>query len=204
MEKFYCPYCGEHTLSSHQKFIQKKHATTIGNKVSNQLWFTCPNCHQEVVQEWRKPVKKNPALALLFLAVLAMLLVFTVIHFEIGIYVCGSVMMTVVLLLSLAGKDQKIFVRKEGDYRDILVDATIHLQKNNTDPVGEIFLLRPHKEHLQKTSVSREYIVGVHAYAKGTQTCKLRMIKPKEDLPAAFSFDIYCEDIFVGTGNIID
>ena len=202
MKKFYCPYCGERTLTCQQKFSGKR-SFGVFAKTSNRLWFTCPNCHNEVNHKSTNKSKKHYNVIIPVLLVLLLIFFcFSVADLQIPMYVCLCLLVILSFLISFISYNHDLFVRKDGVYQDNFINAEIKIENEHYYVDDMIFLIKPHPSHLQKTNLLREYIVAVNNCNKKTKSCNFRMIKPDMVPGSSFTFDIYCDDEFIGKGKI--
>jgi len=193
MKKYYCPYCGEPTFSSYQKYTRKY--SKFG--VRETLFFTCRNCHNEIERKYAYKDKRIKYLTMSCLLFIILILVFT----SIKAYILTAIAL-VCLTISTFFQDYYIgkacvLARIDGNYNDKLYPAKI----NSKEVVsGGIYLLKPTSSELNKVSVHREYIAEITK--DNSNQYFVRVIKP---IDAAFTpqeFSIYDDKKSIGTGTL--
>ncbi len=204
MKQYYCPYCGERTFNSLNKFSQKR-AISVGSKTANRMWFTCSNCHNEVDKKATAVSNKHYNFIIpLYLILAVAFLVFAVIKLYLYMILCMIGVAALSLIMSFVGYKYDVFVRKEGTYDDVYIKANIAFTDKKYCVDDMIYLIKPTSEYSNKVMLNREYIVAVDGYDEETQTCNLRIIKPKQiKTDVTFDFDVYYEDAVIGTGKCI-
>ncbi len=203
MNKHYCPYCGERTLSTSQKFMGKKVDIGTG-KLTNKIWFSCPNCHNEVDKRMtEKGAKKGRWFFILFLAFLLLFLLFVALDLVwIGLIAfCFAAVFA--FILSFIGSKHDIFVRKPGKYNDTIVSASLFLSEKAEIHNHGIYFLGASDRLWSQRSAGGEYLIEISEYDKASKTCNIRFIKPKDPQIQFSNFLLYAEGYYIGKGTII-
>ena len=205
MKTYYCPYCGEKVLTASQKRFSPRVEVFKADKYANSLWFTCKHCHNQVGHKLSD--KADKYIKIFFVAFLLIYILSYLISPVItGVFVLISlfvIITAVCVAYCVINEKFSLFVRREGEYNDVLLDAKVNFFDKYDFCNEAIYCLKPSKEYTQLTNIKREYIIAITQCNKENNTCKLRMIKPeftqiKEDV----IFEIYHEDKHIGTAQI--
>ena len=193
MKKYYCPYCGEQTLSSYQKYIRK-----YGRWQSLQtaLYFTCSSCHNEIEKEETPRGKKYRKILFPIFAIscVAFLLVTCLQSSSWWIFVPFVAICVVSMLITILCGGNCVFVRTETKPSDIWYGVELDAKGIVS---GGIYLLKPPVSEIEKASVKREYIAELRQDEAGGWAA--RVIKPQDSGFAPITFRIY-DDVCVGEG----
>ncbi len=203
MNKHYCPYCGERTLSTSQKFMGKEYNIGFG-KLSNKIWFSCPNCHNEVDKRiTEKGVKKSQWVVLLIFALFLLFLLFVALDLVwIGLIAFCFAAVLIFYFCAISAKHD-IFVRKPGKYNDTIVSASLFLSEKAEIHNHGIYFLGASDRLWSKRSAGGEYLIEISEYDKASQKCNIRFIKPKDPQIQFSNFLLYAEGYNIGKGTII-
>ncbi|MBQ6829704.1 MAG: hypothetical protein IJO59_01115 [Clostridia bacterium] len=193
MKKYYCPYCGEPTFSSYQKYTSKY--SRFG--VREALFYTCPKCHNEIERKYAYRDTKIKYLSLSCLLFILLTFVFVLIK--------TYILMAVALIcLAVSSTIEDYYVGKacvlarvDGNYNDKLYPVKINSKEVLS---GGIYLLKPTSGELNKVSVHREYIAEITK--DNSNQYFVRVIKP---IDAAFTpqdFSVFDDKKCIGTGSI--
>lgn len=194
MKKYYCPYCGEPTFSSYQKYTSKY--SKFG--VREALFFTCRNCHNEIERKYAYKDKKIKYLTLACILFIILILIFT----SIKVYILAAIAL-VCLTISAFFQDYYVgkacvLARVDGNYNDKLYPVKINSEEVVS---GGIYLLRPNSNELSKTNVCREYVAEI---TKDETNCYLvRVIKPVDTVFTPQEFSVFDDKKCVGTGSLL-
>ena len=194
MKKYYCPYCGELTFSSYQKYTSKY--SRFG--VREALFYTCPKCHNEIERKYAYRDKKIKYLTLSCLLFILLTFVFVLIKF----YILMSIAL-VCLAISASVQDYYIgkacvLARVDGNYNDKLYPVKINSEEVVSDG---IYLLKPNSNELSKTNVCREYVAEI---TKDETNCYLvRVIKPIDTVFTPQEFSVFDDKKCIGTGTLL-
>ncbi len=194
MKKYYCPYCGEPTFSSYQKYTNKY--SKFG--IRETLFFTCRNCHNEIERKYTYKDKRIKYLTLSCFLFIILMLVFT----SIKAYILTAIAL---VCLTISGFFQDYYIGKacvltriDGNYNDNLYPAKISSKKVIN---GGIYFLKPNSEELTKTNVNRDYIAEI--IINDNSEHFIRIIKPVDASPPAFAFEIFEDEKLIGNGEAL-
>ena len=201
MKRYYCPYCGERSLSGHQRFTHKP--TRGFTKLQNRLWHSCPDCHKvfEKRTEGRgRKINYVLILCALLFAMLSIVFGFTKLY---ALCICAlSAGVVFAVLISAVDHKYSVFLRKEPSAEDdVVAEASVSL--NNDYLEGFVYTLRVAKEYRNKVNVAPAYIAAISNYSREDGTCDVRFIKPREasGLISARKFDVYDDEKLIGSGE---
>ncbi len=197
MKKYYCPYCGELTFSSYQKYTSNH--CGVGESARKAMFFTCRNCLNEIERKSTPQGKKilNYIIPIYLILALAFL-VFVVVE----IYTLMFIMLAFIILFSfiltfVLGKTC-ILSRIDGNYNDTLFPIEIDSKEIS---VGGVYLLKPTGSELNKVSVCREYIAEITK--DNLNQYFVRVIKPVDCTFEPLEFSIYDDKKCIGTGTLL-
>ena len=194
MKKYYCPYCGELTFSSYQKYTSKY--SRFG--VREALFYTCPKCHNEIERKYAYRDKKIKYLTLSCLLFILLTFVFVLIK--------TYILMAIALMcLTVSTTVQDYYIGKscvlariDGNYNDTLYPVKINSKEIVS---GGIYLLKPNSKEISKTKVCREYVAEI---IKDEANCYfVRVIKPVDVAFTPQEFSVYNGQKCIGTGTLL-
>ncbi len=204
MKKYYCPYCGEKVLNFNQKFNRKRTITPF-SKTTNELWFSCSNCGNDVEHKATLKSKKIYNILIPIYLVLALLFfVLAVIKQYVFMLMILAFICAITIIISLIGYKYDVFVRK-GVYTDKLFNIKLDTENNSLFYEQVIYTVKPLKEDIHK-NIESVYIVAFSNFSDTYNTCKVRFIKPKNAFPFILNckkFEIYDEFKLIGKGEIL-
>ena len=203
MEKYYCPYCGERSLSAHQKFAGKKWFGPAA-KTTNKLWFSCPCCGKEVNKRTEGKGKTIDRFIIPSFIVFAVLVgVLLALKLYTLMYCAMALAVIFEVIISVVAYKYSIFTRMDANPEDdVIARANIDLKGGFTEE--QIYIIRA--KYKNKVNVDSRYIAALSNYSREDSTCDVRFIKPleAEGLIAACQFEVYDDDKFVGKGEFIE
>lgn len=195
MKKYYCPYCGEPTFSSYQKYTRKY--SRFG--VREALFFTCPKCHNEIERKFIAKNDKNVKYITIFILVLIVaILVLAFLKAYTLTCIALIILATVTFYQDIRIGKSCIITRIDGNYNDTLYPAKISSKKVIN---GGIYFLKPNSEELSKTNVNRDYIAEI--IINDNSEHFIRIIKPVDASPPAFKFEIFEDEKLIGNGEAL-
>ncbi|MBQ6553183.1 MAG: hypothetical protein IJL83_06180 [Clostridia bacterium] len=202
MKKFYCPYCGEKSLTALQKTSFRSQALPIRRTIVNKGWLSCNNCGKEVgTLASGKGFLIQIILLLCSLVLLVLLVLFISIKkFQLALYTAPVIFVLLIIMMMVKYK-YDVFIRKAVGNNDIIAKASIKL---NTEFLEQqIYIIRA--KYKNKRNVESMYIAALSNYSPKDATCDVRFIKPAEaaGLIEAGKFEVYDDDKLVGAGEFI-
>ena len=97
-----------------------------------------------------------------------------------------------------------LFVRKEGNYKDVFLNAKVDFFDEFDFCEDAIYCFRPPAEYTQLVNMKKEYILAISQCNKEDNTCKLRVIKSEvTQIKEGITFDIYDDKKHIGTAIFI-
>lgn len=205
MKKYYCPYCGERALSSFQKASQKR-TVSVGSNISNKLWFSCPACGEEVEKQQSETGKKINGLIIPCYIFLAIVFLFFAAMKMFELMICTFLaIMVLAIIMSFVGHKHDVFIRKSVEHDEsVTVKATVSLNIKLVEQ--KIYIIKPKKNHINKTNISPMYIAALSNFLPEDKSCNVRFIKPlnANGLISTREFEIYDDHTYVGCGSFVD
>ncbi len=205
MKKYYCPYCGERSLTVFQKALQKR-TVSVGSNTSNKIWFSCPNCGKEIEKRQTERGKRiNDLIIPCYLVLTLFFLSFAVLKMYELMFCAFLIIIILAIIKTLVGYKYDVFIRKSVIH-DETVTAKANINLNTKFVEEQIYIIKPNKEYKNKNNIASMYIVALSNFSPECKSCDVRFIKPQNatELICARKFEIYCDHTFVGYGEFVD
>ncbi len=203
MKKYYCPYCGERSLSWHQRFTHK--SSRWFRKLQEKLWHSCPNCHKVFEKRTEGRGKKIEYVFIMCALLFGLLSIVFGVTKLYALCICAlSADAVFIILISVVDYKYSVFVRREPSAKDdVVAEASVNLNDDYLESF--VYTLKAAKEYRNKVNVAPAYIAALSNYSREDNTCDVRFIKPREaeGLIAAGKFEVYDDDKLVGSGEFI-
>ena len=207
MRKYYCPYCGEKVLTVNQKVSRPIIEYSIFSKELNRVRLSCKHCYNMVDHKMRAEGDKYDTISY-YLILLSFFIdgfiffktnsVFWLISFIVFETIFFGVVDFIIQLKYC------LFVRKEGNYKDVFLNAKVDFFDEFDFCEDAIYCFRPPAEYTQLINMKKEYILAISQCNKEDNTCKLRVIKPEvTQIKGGITFDVYDDKKHIGTSIFI-
>ena len=207
MRKYYCPYCGEKVLTVYQKTTRRRYMEYGLEKALSDIRFSCKHCYNMVDHKMR--INENKYNTIYLYLILPSFFIYDFILLKtnsvfllISFIVFEAIFFGVVdFIIQLK---YCLFVRKEGNYKDVFLNAKVDFFDEFDFCEDAIYCFRPPAEYTQLINMKKEYILAISQCNKEDNTCKLRVIKPEvTQIKGGITFDVYDDKKHIGTSIFI-